>query len=116
MPIIVDETSRTFTLHTDNTTYQMRVDEPGYLLHLYYGTRTEGTMDYLVTYADRSGMCVCPHDVHDRTYSLDVLPQEFPFDGAGDMRAPLLRVRDAAGVYGCDRRRRVRLRPALCAP
>ena len=104
MPIIVDETSRTFTLHTDNTTYQMRVDEPGYLLHLYYGTRSEGTMDYLVTYADRSGLCVCPHDVHDRTYSLDVLPQEFPFDGAGDMRAPLLRVRDAAGVYGCDLR------------
>ena len=106
MSLIVDEATRTFTLHTCHTTYQMQADRHGYLLHLYYGRRAEGHMGYLVTYCDRSGMCGCPHDVADRTYSLDVLPQEFPFQGAGDMRSPLLVVRGADGTFGCDLRYR----------
>ncbi len=104
MSLHFDSAAGTFTIHTANTTYQMKVDEYGYLLHLYYGARTEGCMDYLVTYADRSGMCASPHDVADRTYSLDVLPQEYAFQGAGDMRNPLLVVRDAEGTFGCDLR------------
>ena len=104
MAITYDGSTGTFTLHTDETTYQMRVDEHGYLLHLYYGTRSAGDMSYLLTYADRSGMCGQPADVRERTYSLDVLPQEFPFQGTGDMRSPLLVVRDAEGTFGCDLR------------
>ena len=104
MSICIDNATRTFTLHTQNTTYQMRVDEYGYLLHLYYGTHSEGTMDYLPTYADRSGCCTCPHDVATRTYSLDVLPQEFPFQGNGDLRSTLFVVRDGQGTFGCDLR------------
>ena len=30
-----------FTLHTDHSTYQMKADDLGYLLHLYYGERAE---------------------------------------------------------------------------
>ena len=104
MPLVYDSETKTFTIHTDRSTYQMQVDRFGYLLHLYYGSRTEGTMDYLITYADRSGMCGSPHDVADRTYSLDVLPQEYPFQGTGDMRCPLFEVRDAEGAWGCDLR------------
>ena len=106
MPFSYSEATRVLTLSTERTTYQMRVDEHGYLLHLYYGARTEGDMSYLVTYCDRSGMCGCPHDVADRTYSLDVLPQEFPFQGSGDMRSPLLIVRGEDGTFGCDLRYR----------
>ncbi len=104
MPIRIDDATRTFTLHTLHTTYQMRVDEVGYLTHLYYGARSEGQMSYLPTFADRSGCCTTPHDVTGRTYSLDVLPQEFPFQGNGDLRSPLLVVRDAQGTFGCDLR------------
>ena len=104
MPITIDTATRTFTLSTDRTTYQMRADEVGYLQHLYYGARTSGQMDYLVTYADRSGMCAHPHDVNSRAYTLDVLPQEFPFQGTGDMRSTLFCVRDEAGAFGCDLR------------
>ena len=78
MPLSYDAPARLLTISTDNSTYQMKVDEYGYLLHLYYGARTEGDLSYLLTYCDRSGMCGCPHDVADRTYSLDVLPQEYP--------------------------------------
>ncbi|MBM6816133.1 alpha-galactosidase [Olsenella uli] len=104
MPLSYDAPERIFTLSTERTTYQMRVDEHGYLLHLYYGAKTSANTSYLITYADRSGMCGCPHDVADRTYSLDVLPQEYPFQGAGDMRSPLLMVRGADGTFGCDLR------------
>ncbi len=104
MPLSYDAPERIFTLSTERTTYQMRVDEHGYLLHLYYGARTSANTSYLITYADRSGMCGCPHDVADRTYSLDILPQEYPFQGEGDMRSPLLMVRGADGTFGCDLR------------
>ena len=104
MPLSYDAPARLLTISTDNSTYQMKVDEYGYLLHLYYGARAEGDLSYLLTYCDRSGMCGCPHDVADRTYSLDVRPQEFPFQGSGDMRSPALLVRDAEGTFGCDLR------------
>lgn len=106
MSLLYDASAGTFTLSTDHTTYQMKVDEHGYLLHLYYGARAAGELSYLITYADRSGMCGCPHDVADRTYSLDVLPQEYAFQGEGDMRSPLLIVRGADGTFGCDLRYR----------
>ncbi len=104
MSVQYDASARTFTIHTAASTYQMKVDQYGYLLHLYYGARAEGDLSYLITYADRSGMCGCPHDVADRTYSLDVLPQEYAFQGTGDMRSPLLMVRGADGTFGCDLR------------
>ena len=104
MPLSYDAPARLLTISTDNSTYQMKVDEYGYLLHLYYGARAEGDLSYLLTYCDRSGMCGCPHDVADRTYSLDFLPQEYPFQGSGDMRSPMLLVRDAEGTFGGDLR------------
>lgn len=104
MPIVVDRANRIFTLHTDHTTYQMQADQYGYLLHLYFGPRTAGTMDYLPTYWDR-GQAAQPEQVGDRAYSLDALPQEFPFQGMGDLRNPLLSVRrPGGGAFGCDLR------------
>ena len=97
MGIVYDETRKTFTLHTKGSTYQMQVDPYGFLLHLYYGRRTRGCMDYLLTYADR-GFSGNPYDVgKDRTYSMDVLPQEFPCQGNGDYRSPVFAVKNADG-------------------
>ena len=50
MPIIYNPNKKIFTLHTKNTTYQMMVDRYGYLLHLYYGAKNNGFMDYMLTY------------------------------------------------------------------
>ena len=104
MGIIYNEKAKTFTLHTQNTTYQMQIDAYGFLLHLYYGRKTDGVMDYLLTYADR-GFSGNPHDTgNDRTYSLDVLPQEFPCRLTGDFRSPVLDLVNADGSLGCDLR------------
>ena len=102
MSIIYSEKEKTFTLHTENTTYQMQVDKYGFLLHLYYGRRTEGCMDYLLRYADR-GFSGNPYDAGaDRTYSMDALPQELPCQGTGDYRSPAVIIKNADGSYGCD--------------
>ena len=53
MGITYQENGRLFTLHTEHTTYQMKVDQYGYLLHLYYGGRADGSMEYLLNYEDR---------------------------------------------------------------
>ena len=49
MSVIYDADHGLFTLKTRDTDYQMKVDELGYLLHLYYGSRTDQPMDYLLT-------------------------------------------------------------------
>ncbi len=102
MSIIFSEKDNTFILHTKDTTYQMKVDSYGFLLHLYYGRKTEGCMDYLLSYADR-GFSGNPYDAGaDRTYSMDALPQELPCQGTGDYRSPAVIVKNADGSYGCD--------------
>ncbi len=104
MAILFHKADNLFTIHTKNSTYQMKVDSHGYLLHIYYGTKTEGNMDYLLTYVDR-GFSGNPYEAgDDRTYSLDVLPQEYPTFGTGEYRSPALIVKNADGSYACDLR------------
>ena len=87
MAIIYDESQKVFTLQTKKTTYQMKAGEYGVLLHLYYGARVDcGTMDYLIQKND-IGFAGNPYEAgSDRTFSLDILPQEFPSSGVGDYR------------------------------
>ena len=49
------ENWQSFTLHTQNTTYQMKADQHSVLVHTYYGPRVAGgDLSYLVRYADRA--------------------------------------------------------------
>ena len=92
MAIIFQEEKKIFTLHTKQTTYQFKVDCYGFLIHLYYGKKIQGEMDYLLTFADR-GFSGNPYDTGlDRTYSMDALPQEYPCMGNGDYRSSALAV------------------------
>ncbi|MCD7736160.1 MAG: alpha-galactosidase [Lachnospiraceae bacterium] len=132
MSIWIDEQKNLITIHTKHSTYQMAVGRYGHLLHLYYGKRLapcgtgvyEGTetgsrdkescgadpgaldMRYLLTFYDR-GFSGNPNDAGtDRTYSLDVLPQEYPCLGTGDYRSAALQLANEDGVRGCDLRYR----------
>ncbi len=101
MAIIYNEEKHIFTLNTEHTTYQMKVDNYGFLLHLYYGKKTAGEMDYLLTGYDR-GFSGNPYEAgEDRTYSLDVLPQEYPTAGTGDYRNSALIIRNQDGSECC---------------
>ena len=102
MAITFNETTRIFTLTTAHTTYQMQADAQGYLLHLYYGARTVGEMDYLLNYGDR-GFSGNPNSAgNNRTYSLDALPQEYPSLGTGDFRNYALNIENADGSQCCN--------------
>ena len=102
MPVIIREDSRTFTLHTRNTTYQFKAGRFGHLLHLYYGRSMEGSADFLVIPADR-GFSGNPYEAGtDKTYSLDTFPQELPTNGTGDYRSPAVIVENADGTEAVD--------------
>ena len=104
MAIQYQQENQLFSLNTKRTTYQMKVDTKGFLLHLYYGGKISGNMAYLLTYYDR-GFSGNPADAgNDRTYSLDALPQEYPQAGAGDYRSSALVIRNADGSEYCDLR------------
>ena len=52
--VILDNKNRLFTLQTRNTTYQLKADQNGVLLHTYYGPKIRGgDLSRLIQYADR---------------------------------------------------------------
>lgn len=104
MAILFDKEKQIFSLHTQSTTYQMKVDAYGFLLHLYYGARIQGYAEHMLVYRDR-GFSGNPYEVgEDRTYSMDTLPREYPGIGTGDFRSSAIDVRNADGTECCDLR------------
>lgn len=105
MAILFDSEKRLFTLQTAHSMYQMKADRYGVLLHTWFGEKgSDFDYSYLITYADR-GFSGNPYDLkEDKTYSLDVLPQEFPTYGSGDYRAAALKVRYPDGTCACELR------------
>lgn len=105
MSIIVDEEKKLFTLHTEKTTYQMKVAPNGLLLHTYYGARIDGEdLSYLIQQQDR-GFSGNPDDAgSDRTFSADTLPQEYSTYGVGDYRESCLDLQHDDGSVAADLR------------
>lgn len=89
--IRIDEQNRLYLLHTAHTTYQMKVDETGRLLHLYYGPRTEAP-----------AAVQPPHN--DPGCWPDLLPQEWPAPGKGDNHAPFFAPEWADGSRAAELR------------
>ena len=103
--IVLDKENNVFTLHTQNTTYQMKADRYNVLLHTYYGPRVSGgDLSYLIQYADR-GSSPNPNEAgHRRDYSLDTLPQEYSTCGVGDFRLPSIEFEPEDGSRLADLR------------
>ena len=102
MAIFFDPCAKIFTIETKNTAYQMKIDKYGHLLHLYYGAKVGQNMDYLLTYMDRSFAGNPAEEAKTRTYSLDVLPQEYPYWGSGDYRNVALWVENPDKTIASD--------------
>ena len=102
MSIIINEQEKIFTLHTKNTTYQMKANVFGVLLHTYYGQRADDMdmsyaihhdmEEYTPKYVDITG---------DEMYArVDHLPQEISCFGCGDYRESALNIRNSDGTLG----------------
>ena len=103
MSIYFDESKNLMTLETKDSSYQMKVDEYGFLRHLYYGRRIGSfDMSYLYNDYDRgfSGNPYLARD--DRTLSLDTLSQEYTSFGVGDFRLNAISVVNGDGSYSAD--------------
>ncbi|MDO4942985.1 MAG: alpha-galactosidase [Lachnospiraceae bacterium] len=92
------ENSKTLILETAHTTYQMKISKYDYLLHTYYGEKlSDEDLSYLIQPKDR-GFSPNPYEAeYDRTFSLDVFPQEFSSDGCGDFRKPSIEIKNGDG-------------------
>ena len=98
------EGEKLFSLETGSTLYQMRADDTGLLLHLWYGQKTNADMGYRIRTANR-GFCGNLWETQDRyDYSPDTLPQEYAGSGMGDFRTAALRVSLADGSKSADLR------------
>ncbi|MDO5541360.1 MAG: alpha-galactosidase [Eubacteriales bacterium] len=96
--IIYNEKTKVFTLRTRNSMYQMQVRQHDTLVHLYYGADVgDMEIDYRIISLDR-GFSGNPYEAgNDRTFSLDVLPQEYSGYGNGDYRINSLEVEHEDG-------------------
>ncbi|GIP42478.1 alpha-galactosidase [Paenibacillus sp. J45TS6] len=105
MGIHYNSENKTFHLRAKDTSYVMGVLRDGYLAHYYWG---RGVSDYrhsnAIQYVDR-GFSGNPYDHrHDRTFSLDTLPQEYPQYGNTDFRKPAYQVQLGNGSTITDLR------------
>lgn len=97
MAVNFQESNQIFTLQTAGSTYQMKVDSHGVLLHTYYGTSTDETdFSYLIGPEDRGFSGQPGDEIKNRTYSMDYYPLEYPVYGNGDFRVKALK----AGLEG----------------
>lgn len=105
MSIVFQRKTGVIDIYTRNTSYQMRVDDHGFLRHLYYGKRIDGE-DLSYLYMDYDRACAGnPDDVYpSRKISPDTMPQEFPGYGVGDFRVNAIAARNPDGSYGVDLR------------
>ena len=87
MAVRFDEKKNLFTLQTLDSTYQMKVDDHGVLLHTYYGAPADETdFSYLIGPEDRGFSGQPGDEKKNRTYSMDYYPLEYPVQGNGDFR------------------------------
>ena len=105
MSILFNESKKLITIQTANSSYQMKIDELGYLLHTWYGEKidSDDDMSYRILNVDR-GFSGNPYETSDRTYSLDFFPQEYACFGNGDYRADAIQVIHGSGANTLDLR------------
>ncbi len=93
-----NETTGVFKLDTKTTTYALRVYQEGYLVHLYYGAKLpDDDLSHLMYRGWFDSLSPWAHGVDDPLFSADIVPMEYPTNGAGDFRISALSVRGRDG-------------------
>lgn len=104
MAIRVTEQGRYFYLETLRSMYQIKADEYGVLKHIWYGSRTECDMEYLLDYPDVGFSGNIYEAESKREYSLDTMPLEYSCKGIGDHRIPAAAITHPNGSDALDLR------------
>lgn len=104
MAIKVTEQGRNFYLETLHSMYQIKADEYGVLKHIWFGSRTECDMEYLLDYPDVGFSGNIYEAESKREYSLDTIPLEYSCKGIGDYRIPAAAITHPNGSDALDLR------------
>lgn len=104
MAIRVIEQGRNFYLETLRSMYQIKADEYGVLKHIWYGSRTECDMEYLLDYPDVGFSGNIYEAENKREYSLDTMPLEYSCKGIGDYRISAAAITHPNGSDALDLR------------
>ena len=97
--IFFDEERKYFHLRNENFSYVMELAEDKYLFHRYWGKALREFRDSAPLQRIDRGFSPQPEFLkNDRTFSLDVLPQEYPAAGHGDFRIPAYEIELADGT------------------
>ena len=105
MAVRYNEEQKTFTLQTCKSTYKMKVDAHGMLLHTYFGAVTDDSdFTYLIAPDDHGFSAQVGEIVDDRTYSMDYFPLEYAVHGNSDYRISALRAGKKGAVPALDLR------------
>ena len=104
MAIRVTENGRNFYLETLRSMYQIKADEYGVLKHIWYGSKTECDMEYLLDYPDVGFSGNIYEAESKREYSLDTMPLEYSCKGIGDHRISAAAITHPNGSDALDLR------------
>jgi alpha-galactosidase len=96
MSIIFSEERHAFLLGTALTSYVVGIEKGEYLASRYWGRRVSDWRGSARLLFVERAFTACP-DPADSTFSLDILPQEYPTFGSSDFRTPALEVRQPNG-------------------
>ncbi|MBQ8956174.1 MAG: alpha-galactosidase [Lachnospiraceae bacterium] len=92
MAVSFDDERRVFFISTQNTSYQIRINEYGMLLHSYYGALVgKADMSYLIKEVDRGFSGNLYESADRRGLSPDTLPLEYGTYGSGDYRVSAIK-------------------------
>lgn len=99
MAIYFDERRKTFYLESRDLSYVFRINEHGFLQHLYYGRRIpREDVGFSVALPDRGHGCCLPGS--DRRQSMDEYRNECPIFGRSDFRESMVDFTFPNGVVG----------------
>ncbi len=99
MAIYFDERSKAFYLESRDLSYVFRINEHGFLQHLYYGRRIpREDVGFSVALPDRGHGCCLPGS--DRRQSMDEYRNECPIFGRSDFRESMVDFTFPNGVVG----------------
>lgn len=100
-PVIFE--NRVFLINTKNNSYMFKANQYGHLEHLYFGHQVELAdaealgNKYTAGYGDS-----ILYDEKNDAYCMNIVPQEFGFQGRGDYREPSLIISDDNGNFTLD--------------
>ena len=97
MGIVYDESSRSFRLDTEHTTYVIGIaDEEQFVGHAYFGKKL-GKDDVTYLLRTEEPPYTPQKNTRDRLAFLDCFPMEYPTGGIGDFRESAIVIRDMNG-------------------